>query len=80
MGRAEGLRWLSKAAENLELALLALRNGLYALSCFHSQQAAEFSLRGLLIGLVGVHLMTHSIARLSLGGEGFDEFEPPIRG
>lgn len=65
MSRAEGIRWLGKADENLKLALLALRNRLYALSCFHSQQAAEFSLKGLLIGLTGVHLMTHSIARLA---------------
>ncbi|MEM3386188.1 MAG: HEPN domain-containing protein [Nitrososphaerales archaeon] len=36
----EGLRWLDKAREHLQLAI-ALNNGIYSLSCFHSQQAAE---------------------------------------
>lgn len=65
MARADGLRWLDKAKEHLQLAKIALNNGIYSLSCFHSQQAAEQALKSVLITLAGVHLLTHSIVKLA---------------
>jgi len=65
MARSIGLRWLDKAEENLKLAKLALEHGIYSLSCFHSQQAAELAFKAILIGLAGVHLITHSLTRLA---------------
>ena len=65
MARSVGFRWLNKAEENLKLARLALEHGFYALSCFHSQQAAKLAFKALLIGLAGVHLITHSLTRLA---------------
>ena len=61
---SEGVRWLEKAREHLHLAKLALDNGIYSLSCFHSQQAAETALKGVLIAFAGVHLLTHSLVKL----------------
>lgn len=65
MAISEGLRWLDKSREHLRLAKLALENGIYSLSCFHSQQAAEQALEGLLVAFAGVHLLTHSIVKLA---------------
>ncbi len=65
MAKSEGLRWLDKAREHLQLAKLALDNGIYSLSCFHSQQAAEQALKSVLITFAGVHLLTHSIVKLA---------------
>lgn len=70
MVRTEGLRRLARARENSRLSKLAMREGLYALSCFHAQQAAEFALKGVLIGLSGVYLLTHSLVSLASEAEG----------
>ncbi|MEM3462597.1 MAG: HEPN domain-containing protein [Candidatus Bathyarchaeia archaeon] len=65
MSASEGARWLEKAEEHLRLAKLALEKGIYSLSCFHSQQAAEGALRGVLVAFARVHLLTHSLSRLA---------------
>lgn len=65
MSASEGARWLEKAEEHLRLAKLALEKGIYSLSCFHSQQAAEGTLRGVLVAFARVHLLTHSLSRLA---------------
>ena len=65
MAALEGSRWLDKAREHLKMAKLALDGGIYSLSCFHSQQAAEQALKGVLIGVGGVHLLTHSLVKLA---------------
>jgi predicted nucleotidyltransferase len=41
MAVSEGARWLDKAREHLKMASLALEGGIYSLSCFNAQQAAE---------------------------------------
>jgi len=62
-------RWLRKAEENLRLAEAALREDLFAFSCFHSQQASELALKALIILLKGylpfTHLLTELAAELS---------------
>lgn len=80
MARTEGTRWLARAKENLRLSALAMRDGLHALSCFHAQQAAEFALKGVLIGLAGVHLLTHSLVSLASEAERVAELNMPPEG
>ena len=43
--RAEALRWLAAAREDLEYARHAAAGGHHAHACFHSQQAAETSVK-----------------------------------
>jgi HEPN domain-containing protein len=65
MSAPEGARWLEKAEEHLRLAKLAMENGIYSLSCFHSQQAAEGALKGVLMAFARVHPLAHSLVRLA---------------
>lgn len=58
-------RWLRKAEENLRLAEVALKEGFYAFSCFHSQQAAELALKTLIILRKGYQPFTHLLTELA---------------
>ena len=64
MARRIGKEWLRKASENLKAAKVLLERGLYASSCFHSQQAAEMALKALIILKSGVQPFTHSLIEL----------------
>lgn len=45
--RAEALRWVGQAADDLRFARVGLEEGFYAQACFLSQQAGEKALKGL---------------------------------
>jgi HEPN domain-containing protein len=47
--QAESERWLQFAGEDLQMAELALQEGIYNQVCFHSQQSAEKAVKGLLL-------------------------------
>lgn len=63
--RAE--RWLAFAREDLRMAQIALREGIYTQVCFHSQQCVEKALKGLLIHLGKEPPRTHAITDLISG-------------
>lgn len=56
-------RWLSQAKYTLESAEEDLKHGKFSWSCFKSQQAAEYAVKGLLHG-VGKIPIGHSLTRL----------------
>lgn len=43
----EARRWLATAEDDLDTAMILMREGKYAHSCFHSQQAGEKALKAL---------------------------------
>lgn len=45
----ESERWLQFAGEDLQMAELAMQEAIYNQVCFHSQQCAEKSIKGLLV-------------------------------
>ena len=58
-------RWLTFAREDVRMAELALEDGIYNQTCFHSQQCVEKTLKGALAYHQGETLpRTHSIADL----------------
>jgi len=58
-------RWLAFAQEDMRMAELALKEGIYNQTCFHSQQCVEKAMKGALIHHQGETLpRTHSIADL----------------
>ena len=58
-------RWLAFAQEDMRMAELALKEGIYNQACFHSQQCVEKALKGALTHRQGGTLpRTHSIADL----------------
>lgn len=65
-------RWLSFARDDLRVAQLVLREGIYHQACFHAQQCVEKTLKGMLV-FRGYHApRTHAITDLvSLLGSGF---------
>jgi HEPN domain-containing protein len=75
---SESMRWLEKAAEDLEVADLILGSTVAArwAACFHAQQAAEKALKAVLVAMGVDFPRTHSLERLAdlLGGEA-DAFE-----
>lgn len=60
--------WLSEALEDLSVARILLREGKYAASCFHSQQAAEKASKALLL-LLGRFEPGHSVSELLLAAQ-----------
>ncbi|MEM2122170.1 MAG: HEPN domain-containing protein [Candidatus Bathyarchaeia archaeon] len=60
--------WLSEAVEDLSIAKILLRDGKYAASCFHSQQAAEKASKALLL-LYGRFEPGHSVSELLLAAQ-----------
>lgn len=61
---AAGDRWLEFARQDLQMAELALDEGIYNQVCFHSQQCVEKCIKGLLSDLDKTPPRTHSIVDL----------------
>jgi HEPN domain-containing protein len=63
----EAERWLAKAAGDLAVANLILQNPIGAnwAACFHAQQAAEKSIKALLVAYGIDFPMTHTLERLA---------------
>lgn len=61
---AAGDRWLVFARQDLQMAELALEEGIYNQVCFHSQQCAEKCLKGMLANHGKTPPRTHSIVDL----------------
>ena len=58
-------RWWQLAADDLRVAELVLREGIYHQACFHAQQCVEKALKGVLVQSSDVAPpRTHSIADL----------------
>ncbi len=58
------MEWIRKAREFLEVAREDLDKERYWLACFHSQQAVELYLKGVLVKYSGSYPFTHSIVEL----------------
>ena len=61
---AAGDRWLEFARQDLQMAELALKEGIYNQVCFHSQQCVEKCVKGLLSDLGKSPPRTHAIVDL----------------
>lgn len=61
---AAGDRWLEFARQDLQMAELALKEGIYNQVCFHSQQCVEKCVKALLANLGKNPPRTHSIVDL----------------
>ncbi len=59
-----GDRWLEFAGQDLQMAELALTDGIYNQVCFHSQQCVEKCLKGLIANQGKTPPRTHSIVDL----------------
>jgi len=59
-----GNRWLEFARQDLQMAELALREGIYNQVCFHSHQCVEKSLKAQLAHYQKAPPRTHSIVDL----------------
>lgn len=73
--------WLRFADEDVKMAELAMREGLYNQVCFHSQQAVEKALKALLSHSGRVSPRTHKLIDIlsSLGEKTpFEDLEEPI--
>ncbi len=57
-------KWLDFAREDLQMAKLAMRDSLFNQVCFHAQQAAEKSLKYLLVGNGILPPKTHKLGDL----------------
>ena len=69
--RANGLRWLSTAREDIEAALILSENGKHAHACFLCQQAAEKAVKALHFRLDS-DPWGHSVKKLIAGLESVD--------
>jgi len=64
--RAEGLRWLRQAENDLEYARLGLREGFFAQVCFQCQQICEKALKAIHYGQLGKRVVLgHSLVQLA---------------
>jgi len=61
---AQGERWLEFARQDLQMAELAFKEGIYNQVCFHSQQCVEKCLKGLIANIGKTPPRTHSIVDL----------------
>jgi len=65
-GRAEGLRWLQQAENDLAYARIGLREGFYAQVCFQCQQVCEKALKAIHYGRLGKRMVFgHSLVELA---------------
>lgn len=64
--RAEGMRWLRQAENDLAFGRLALREGFYAQACFMAQQSAEKAVKSLAYGSGERIVIGHSIVELTV--------------
>ena len=62
--RAEALRWLRQAENDLAFARLALRERFFAHACFVAQQTAEKALKAVAYGLGERVVLGHSLVEL----------------
>ncbi len=81
--RAEALRWLETAKDDLDSALILKDKGKFAHSCFHAQQAGEKALKALWFS-VDADPWGHSIRKLienlkTVDKDLFRSLEPLIR-
>ena len=60
----EPAHWLMLADEDLTMAQFAADGGIHRQACFHSQQAVEKALKGLLLAKVGTSPKGHSLEQL----------------
>ena len=72
--RAEGLRWLRQAENDLEYAEIGLREGFFAQVCFQAQQICEKALKAVHYGQLGKrvvfgHSLVQLAAELTLSGD-----------
>jgi len=65
MSKIIAQKWLKKAEENFKAAELSMREGLYAVSCFHSQQAAEMALKAQIVLVLGSQPLSHALTDLA---------------
>ena len=66
--RAEALRWLRQAENDLLFARLGLREGFYAQVCFQCQQIAEKAIKSIRYGELGERIVFgHSLVELAGG-------------
>lgn len=61
---AQGDRWLEFARQDLQMAELALNEGIYNQVCFHSHQCVEKCIKGLIANIGKTPPRTHSIVDL----------------
>lgn len=59
-------RWLEYAADDIRMAELALAHEIFRQVCFHSHQAVEKALKGLLLARLGTSPRGHSLEELLL--------------
>ena len=65
-GRAEGIRWLRQAENDLEYARIGLREGFYAQVCFQCQQICEKALKAIHYGQLEKRVVFgHSLVQLA---------------
>jgi len=66
--------WVAEADVFIREAERHVGEGIYWLTCFEAQQAAELYLKALIVGLAGSHPYTHDIVEMleTLKGMGFD--------
>ena len=57
-------KWLDFAREDMQMAELAMRNSLFNQVCFHAQQAAEKTLKSLIIAAGVLPPKTHKLGDL----------------
>ena len=60
----EANRWFFFAREDLRMAELALKEGMYNQVCFHAQQCVEKVLKGFITYKGDIHPQTHKLADL----------------
>jgi len=78
--KEECKRWINFAAEDLKIAELALKEGIYNQVCFHSQQCIEKVLKGYLLAKGKIYPKTHKLADLmaAIEAETFNDLETSI--
>jgi len=54
-------KWITFAQEDLKMAELALKEGIYNQTCFHSQQCVEKVLKGFITYKGEIHPQTHKL-------------------
>ena len=75
----DGTGWLGFANDDLRVGRLALEGGIFNMACFHAQQAAEKSLKGLLKGKGKDIVRTHSLLELARSCAASGEPEPDMK-
>ncbi len=66
-------RWLAQAEHDLQVTRIMFENGLWAKTCFESEQTAQLALKAFLYGLGRRAINIHSIGELILECGSHDE-------